>query len=103
MLPRGQLRKSPGKGTFPVSHCEKEANVKFGNNVCLCMFFLTPVLFVIFFPLWLAIFLLSCEFCFFPLLNIVPPGTLQIPSVLLHPGALEKEEPQLDRLRREMR
>lgn len=67
------------------------------------MFFLTPVLFVIFFPLWLAIFLLSCEFCFFPLLNIVPPGTLQIPSVLLHPGALEKEEPQLDRLRREMR
>ena len=58
-------------------------------------------LFVIFFPLCLAIF--ELWILFFCIIEYCSPGTLQIPSVLLHPGALGKEEPQPGCLRREMR
>ena len=93
MLPRGQLRKSPGKGTFPVLHCEKEASVKFRNNVCLCMLFLTQEIifcFVcyLFSPLFSYFWVVN--FVFFALLNIVLPGLCKFPVFFYTLGPLEK-------------
>ena len=91
----------------PNLHCEKEGSIKLRITFAFASLFarLFFILFCLlsFFFLWLIIFLLNFKFCFFVLLNIVPLGGLQIPEVLLQFGALEKEEPQLGCLRREMR